>query len=169
LRQDLSKLAATPSRPPISFRMFGQADAPTCSNSEVEAQQAQLAVTMAEQNQQRVWKARAAVVGNPRLPLMKLEGKLEDTPRSMPTTGGENRQRESSRKIAGSVSNELKQPWLARSANRFPTCNSAVACSRMASCCPGLTEVCRTTGLCQLGQNSTFDRTRETLQPRRPM
>src|SRR5205807_9815945 len=45
-----------------------------------EAQQAQLAVTMAEQNQQRVWKALAAVVGNPRLPLMKLEGKLEDTP-----------------------------------------------------------------------------------------
>jgi len=47
--------------------------------SEVEAQQAELAVTMAEQNQQRIWKALAAVVGNPRLPLMRLEGKLEDT------------------------------------------------------------------------------------------
>jgi cobalt-zinc-cadmium efflux system outer membrane protein len=35
---------------------------------------------MAEQNQQRIWKALSAVVGNPRLPLMKLEGKLEDTP-----------------------------------------------------------------------------------------
>ncbi len=57
-----------------------QADAPDVLESEVEAQQAQLAVTMAEQNQQRVWKALAAVVGNPRLPLMKLEGKLEDTP-----------------------------------------------------------------------------------------
>src|SRR5882762_11100397 len=34
---------------------------------------------MSEQNQQRVWKALAAVVGNPRLALMKLEGKLEDT------------------------------------------------------------------------------------------
>jgi outer membrane protein, heavy metal efflux system len=44
-----------------------------------EAQQAQLAVIMAEQNQQRVWKALGAVVGNPRLPLMHLEGKLEDT------------------------------------------------------------------------------------------
>ncbi len=48
--------------------------------SEVEAQLAQLAVTMAEQNQQRVWRALAAVVGNPRLHLMKLEGKLEDSP-----------------------------------------------------------------------------------------
>ena len=39
---------------------------------------------MAEQNQGRVWKALAAVVGNPRLPLMKLEGKLEDTPKVNP-------------------------------------------------------------------------------------
>ncbi|MGB8732375.1 MAG: TolC family protein, partial [Candidatus Sulfotelmatobacter sp.] len=44
-----------------------------------EAQQAELAVTMAEQNQQRVWKALSAVVGNPRLPLTRLEGKLENT------------------------------------------------------------------------------------------
>jgi outer membrane protein, heavy metal efflux system len=46
----------------------------------VEAQQAELAVTMAEQNQQRIWKALSAVVGNPRLPLTRLEGKLDDTP-----------------------------------------------------------------------------------------
>jgi outer membrane protein, heavy metal efflux system len=56
----------------------GQADAPNVLESEVEAQQAQLAVSMAEQNQQRVWKALSAV-GNPRLPLLRLEGKLEDT------------------------------------------------------------------------------------------
>src|SRR6202040_1236322 len=42
--------------------------------------QAELAVTMAEQNQQRVWKALSAVVGNPRLPLTRVEGRLEDTP-----------------------------------------------------------------------------------------
>src|SRR5260370_32100043 len=36
---------------------------------------------MADQNQQRVWSAVASVVGNPRLPLMKLEGNLEDPPR----------------------------------------------------------------------------------------
>jgi cobalt-zinc-cadmium efflux system outer membrane protein len=45
----------------------------------LEAQQAQLAVTMSEQNQQRIWKALSAVVGNSRLPPMQLEGRLEDT------------------------------------------------------------------------------------------
>jgi cobalt-zinc-cadmium efflux system outer membrane protein len=35
---------------------------------------------MAEQNQERVWKALTAVVGSPRLPVMTLKGKLEDTP-----------------------------------------------------------------------------------------
>ena len=46
----------------------------------VEAQQAELAVTMAEQNQLRVWKELAAVVGNTKLPLLHLEGSLEDMP-----------------------------------------------------------------------------------------
>jgi cobalt-zinc-cadmium efflux system outer membrane protein len=80
LRQDLSKLADDAVETSHQLANVGQADAPDVLESEVEAQQAQLAVTMAEQNQQRVWKALAAVVGNPRLPLMKLEGKLEDTP-----------------------------------------------------------------------------------------
>jgi cobalt-zinc-cadmium efflux system outer membrane protein len=80
LRQDLSKLADDAVETSHQLANVGQADAPDVFESEVEAQQAQLAVTMAEQNQQRVWKALAAVVGNPRLPLMKLEGRLEDTP-----------------------------------------------------------------------------------------
>jgi cobalt-zinc-cadmium efflux system outer membrane protein len=80
LRQNLSKLADNAVETSHQLANVGQADAPDVLESEVEAQQAQLAVTMAEQNQQRVWKALAAVVGNPRLPLMKLEGKLEDTP-----------------------------------------------------------------------------------------
>ena len=80
LRQDLSKLADDAVETSHQLANVGQADAPDVLASEVEAQQAQLAVTMAEHNQQRVWKALAAVVGNPRLPLMKLEGKLEDTP-----------------------------------------------------------------------------------------
>jgi cobalt-zinc-cadmium efflux system outer membrane protein len=79
LRQNLSKLANDAVETSHQLANAGQADAPDVLESEVEAQQAQLAVTMAEQNQQRVWKALAAVVGNPRLPLMKLEGKLEDT------------------------------------------------------------------------------------------
>ncbi len=80
LRQNLSKLADDAVETSHQLANVGQADAPDVLESEVEAQQAQLAVTMAEQNQQRVWKALGAVVGNPRLPLMKLEGKLEDTP-----------------------------------------------------------------------------------------
>jgi cobalt-zinc-cadmium efflux system outer membrane protein len=79
LRQNLSKLADDAVETSHQLANIGQADAPDVLESEVEGQQAQLAVTMAEQNQQRVWKALAAVVGNPRLPLMKLEGKLEDT------------------------------------------------------------------------------------------
>ncbi len=79
LRQNLSKLADDAVETSHQLANVGQADAPDVLESEVEAQQAQLAVTMAGQNQQRVWKALAAVVGNPRLPLMKVEGKLEDT------------------------------------------------------------------------------------------
>src|SRR5882762_7620694 len=80
LRQNLSKLADDAVETSHQLANVGQADAPDVLESEVEAQQAQLAVTMAEQNQQRVWKTLAAVVGNPRLSLMRLEGKLEDTP-----------------------------------------------------------------------------------------
>jgi len=79
LRHNLSKLTDDAVETSHQLASVGQADAPDVLESEVEAQQAQLAVTMAEQNQLRVWKALAAVVGNPRLPLMKLEGKLEDT------------------------------------------------------------------------------------------
>jgi cobalt-zinc-cadmium efflux system outer membrane protein len=80
LRHNLSKLADDAVETSHQLANVGQADAPDVLESEVEAQQAQLAVAMAEQNQQRVWKALTAVVGSPRLPLMKLEGKLEDTP-----------------------------------------------------------------------------------------
>ena len=80
LRQSLSKLAEDAVDTSHQLANVGQADAPDVLESEVEAQQAQLAVSMAEQNQYRVWKELAAVVGNTRLPLMQLEGKLEDTP-----------------------------------------------------------------------------------------
>lgn len=80
LRQNLSKLADDTVETSRQLANVGQSDAPDVLESEVEAQQAQLAVTMAEQNRQRVWRALAAVVGNPRLPLMKIEGNLEDTP-----------------------------------------------------------------------------------------
>lgn len=80
LRQSLSKLAQDAVETSHQLANVGQADAPDVLEAEVEAQQADLAVTMAEQNQQRVWKELAAVVGDPRLPLMRLEGNLEGTP-----------------------------------------------------------------------------------------
>ena len=80
LRQNLSKLANDAVGTSHQLANVGQADAPDVLESEVEAQQAQLAVTMAEQNQQRVWKALSAVVGDPRLPVTRLEGRLDDTP-----------------------------------------------------------------------------------------
>lgn len=80
LRQNLSKLADDAVETSHQLANVGQADTPDVLESEVEAQQAELAVTMAEQNQRRVWKVLSAVVGNPRLPLTRLEGKLQDTP-----------------------------------------------------------------------------------------
>jgi len=80
LRHNLSKLAEDAVETSRQLANVGQADAPDVLEAEVEGQQADLAVTMAEQNQQRVWKELAAVVGNPHLHLMRLEGTLEDVP-----------------------------------------------------------------------------------------
>jgi len=80
LRHNLSKLAQDAVETSRQLANVGQADAPDVLEAEVEGQQADLAVTMAEQNQQRVWKELAAVVGNPHLHLMRLEGTLEDMP-----------------------------------------------------------------------------------------
>src|SRR5260370_16582621 len=75
----MSKLAQDAVETSHQLANVGQADAPDVLESEVEAQQAVLAVTMAEQNQRRVWKELAVVVGNPRLPLTPLKGDLEET------------------------------------------------------------------------------------------
>lgn len=80
LRRNLSKLAQDAVEASHQLANVGQADAPDVLESEVEAQQAELAVTMAEQNQQRVWKQLAAVVGKHDLPITKLSGSLEDIP-----------------------------------------------------------------------------------------
>src|SRR3989441_1684297 len=80
LRHNLSKLADDAVETSHQLANVGQADAPDVLESEVEAQQAQLAVSMAEQSQRRGLKALAAVVGDPRLSFIELGGKLEDTP-----------------------------------------------------------------------------------------
>lgn len=78
LRRKLSSL--TQEAVQISRQLFnvGQADQPDVLAAEVEAQQAELAVIDAEQNQQWVWKALAAAVGKPDLPRTGLEGDLEE-------------------------------------------------------------------------------------------
>lgn len=48
--------------------------------AEVEADQADLALTAAQQNQRRIWKSLAAVVGRPDLPFARLDGNLEEIP-----------------------------------------------------------------------------------------
>src|SRR5581483_413408 len=65
-----------------SHQLFniGQADQPDVLQAEVEGEQAQLAVTFAEQDQVRVWKSLAATIGRPDLPLARLEGDLEQVP-----------------------------------------------------------------------------------------
>jgi outer membrane protein, heavy metal efflux system len=80
LRRALGKLAQDAVETSHQLANVGQADAPDVLEAEVEAQQADLALTMAEQNQLRVWKELAAVVGNTKLPLLHLEGSLEDMP-----------------------------------------------------------------------------------------
>jgi cobalt-zinc-cadmium efflux system outer membrane protein len=80
LRQNLSKLAQDAVETSHQLANVGQSDAPDVLESEVESEQAALAVTMAEQNLRRLWKELAVVVGNPHLPLARLKGHLEDTP-----------------------------------------------------------------------------------------
>jgi outer membrane protein, heavy metal efflux system len=58
----------------------GQADRPDVLQAEVEAEQAELALASAKQNYQSLWQILAATVGNPELPLSRLDGNLEDVP-----------------------------------------------------------------------------------------
>jgi cobalt-zinc-cadmium efflux system outer membrane protein len=80
LRQDLGKVAQDAAETSHQLANVGQADAPDVLEAEIESERAALDVTMADENQRRIWRELAAVVGNPRLPLMRLEGNLEETP-----------------------------------------------------------------------------------------
>lgn len=56
----------------------GQADEPDVLQAEVEAEQAALSLSTAQQDQQRVWTELAASVGKPDLPVTRLDGNLEE-------------------------------------------------------------------------------------------
>jgi outer membrane protein, heavy metal efflux system len=58
----------------------GQADQPDLLQAQVEADEADLAVVAAQQDQRRAWLVLSAVVGRPTLPLTHLEGNLENLP-----------------------------------------------------------------------------------------
>ena len=58
----------------------GQADQPDILQAQVEQDEADLAVIMSQQEQQRAWRVLAAVVGRPELPLATLSGDLEHLP-----------------------------------------------------------------------------------------
>jgi len=80
LRENLRKLAQDAVETSHQLANVGEADTPDVLEAEIEAQQTDLAVIQAEQNRQHVWKELAAVVGDANLPLMHLDGSLEDTP-----------------------------------------------------------------------------------------
>jgi outer membrane protein, heavy metal efflux system len=80
LRRKLSKLAEDAVNTSHQLGNVGQADQPDVLQAEVEGEQAELAVVAAEQKQLRVWRALAATVGKPELPLTQLAGNLYELP-----------------------------------------------------------------------------------------
>jgi len=84
LRHKLAKLAEDAVETSHQLGNIGQADQPDVLESEVEGEQAELAVLAAEQNQMCRWRKLAATVGKPEMPLTPLVGNLEDTPEGDP-------------------------------------------------------------------------------------
>jgi cobalt-zinc-cadmium efflux system outer membrane protein len=79
-RKRLSELANDAVQTTEQLFNIGQADQPDVLQSQVEADQADLNVITAEQQQQKIWFVLAATVGKPELSLTRLEGNLEDLP-----------------------------------------------------------------------------------------
>jgi len=59
----------------------GAADQPDLLESEIEADKAEISLSMAKTDQARIWRELAAVVGKPSLQPAPLEGNLEEVPR----------------------------------------------------------------------------------------
>ena len=84
LRRKLSELAKDAVQTSHQLGNVGQADQPDVLQAEVEGEQAELAVVAAEQNQLRAWRALAATVGKPQMPMTHLAGNLEELPEDSP-------------------------------------------------------------------------------------
>ncbi len=84
VRHQLEQVAQDAAQTSHQLANVGQADQPDVLQAEVESEQADLAVTMAEQNQVRVWRELAAAVGKPELKMAHLDGRLEEAPEDNP-------------------------------------------------------------------------------------
>jgi cobalt-zinc-cadmium efflux system outer membrane protein len=84
VRHELGKIASDAVQTSHQLANVGQADQPDVLQAEVESEQADLAVTMAEQNQLRVWRELGAAVGKPSLKMTHLDGRLEEAPEDSP-------------------------------------------------------------------------------------
>lgn len=80
VRQNLAQLATDAMQTSYQLGNVGQADRPDVLQAEVEQQQAQMSLRIAEQNVQAIWRMLAAVVGQPDLPYAPLNGDLEAVP-----------------------------------------------------------------------------------------
>jgi cobalt-zinc-cadmium efflux system outer membrane protein len=81
VRAHLLALADDAARTSRQLGNVGQADQPDILQAEVESEQASLALSAAKQHYRSLWQTLGTVVGNPDLPLGRLEGDLEDTPK----------------------------------------------------------------------------------------
>src|SRR5260370_18903909 len=80
VRQNLAKLAADATQTSHQLGNVGQEDRPDILQAEVEEQQANVNLRIAQQNLQASWRMLAAVAGKPGLPLTRLEGDLDPVP-----------------------------------------------------------------------------------------
>lgn len=80
VRQNLAKLAVDAVRTSHQLGNVGQADRPDILQAEVEQQQANVTLRIAQQHLQASWRLLAAVVGKPGLPLARLDGDLDVIP-----------------------------------------------------------------------------------------
>ena len=80
VRQNLAKLAADATQTSHQLANVGQADRPDVLQAEVEQQQINIGLRIAQQNLRSSWRTLAAVAGKPDLPQNRLEGDLEAIP-----------------------------------------------------------------------------------------
>jgi outer membrane protein, heavy metal efflux system len=80
IRMKLSGLAKDAVETTQQLFNVGQTDQPDLLQAQLEADESDLAVITAQQDQQRAWRVLSAVVGRPTMPLALLEGNFEDLP-----------------------------------------------------------------------------------------